>query len=96
VSRTSYPLGSLGANVTDVPEEASRLVAQAAPVVLVGEDAAALGEAVAAAPDRDGQECLLGVMVGDPRSPGTAAAAAEMAGELWPWARTAAGRGPGS
>jgi hypothetical protein len=96
VSRTSYPLGSLGAKVTDVPEEALRLVAQATPVVLVGEDAAALGEAVAGAPDRDGRECLLGVMVGDPSSPGTAAAAAEMAGELWPWARTAPGRSPGS
>ena len=63
MSRTSYPLGSLGAKVTDLPEEASRLVAQATPVVLVGEDAAALGEAVARAPDRDSQECLLGVMV---------------------------------
>jgi hypothetical protein len=74
--------------VTEVPEEAARLVAQGTPVVLVGEDAAALGEAVAGAQDRDSHERLLGVMVGGPSSPATAAAAAEMAGELWPWART--------
>jgi hypothetical protein len=74
--------------VTGAREEASRLVAEGLPVVLVGEDASALGEAVAAAPDGDGHERLLGVMVGDPSSPGTAAAAAEMAAELWPPVRT--------
>jgi hypothetical protein len=95
VSRTSYPFGSLGAKVTEVPEEAVRLVAQGTPVVLVGENAGALGEAVAGAHERDSHELLLGVMVGDLSSPGTATAAAEMAGELWPWARTArAGQAP--
>jgi len=89
VSPSSYPLGSLGAKVTESPAEASRLVAEGTPVVLLGKDAAALGEAVAGAADRDSHERLLGVMVGDPSSPGTGAAAAEMAGELWPWARTA-------
>ena len=92
MSRTSYPFGPLGAKETEVPEEAARLVAQGTPVVLVGEDAGALGEAVAAAQDRDSHERLLGVMVGGPTSPGTVAAAAEMAGELWPWARTAVPR----
>jgi hypothetical protein len=76
-------------------------VAQGTPVVLVGKGADALGEAVAGAQDRDSHERLLGVMVGDPSSPGTATAAAEMAGELWPWARTtlarpSPGRNPGS
>jgi hypothetical protein len=89
VVRTSYPLGSLGAKVTERRDEASRLVGEGMPVVLVGEDAAALGEAVAGAADRDSHERLLGVMVGGPSQPGTDAAAAEMAGELWPWARTA-------
>ena len=75
--------------MTDRAEVASRLAADGTPVVLVGEDAAALGEALVVAPDRDAHERLLGVMVGDPSGPATAAAAAEMAGELWPWARTA-------
>ena len=87
--------------MTEVPEEAARLVAQGTPVVLVGEDARALGQAVAGAQDRDSHERLQGVMVGDPTSPGTATAAAEMAGELWPWTRTglarsAPRRNPGS
>jgi hypothetical protein len=77
--------------VTEVPEEAARLVAQGTPVVLVAEDAGALGEALAGAQDRDSHERLLGVMVG-PSGPGTTAAAAEMAGELWPWASTALAR----
>ena len=89
VSRTSDPLGSLGAKVTDSAEAASGLAADGTPVVLVGEDAAVLGEALATAPDRDAHERLLGVMVGDPSGAATAAAAAEMAGELWAWARTA-------
>jgi len=89
VSRTSDPLGSLGAKVTDSAETASGLAADGTPVVLVGEDAAVLGEALATAPDRDAHERLLGVMVGDPSGAATAAAAAEMAGELWAWARTA-------
>jgi hypothetical protein len=92
VSRTSYPFGPIGAKVTEVPEEAARLVAQGTPVVLVGEDAGALGEAVAGAQDQGSHERLLGVMVGGPSSPATAAAAAEMAGELWPWARAAQSR----
>jgi hypothetical protein len=91
VSRTSYPFGSLGAKITECPGEASRLAAEGTPALLVGGDAAALGEVVAVAPDRDSHERLLAVMVGDPSSPGTAAAAAEMAGELWPWARAARG-----
>jgi hypothetical protein len=72
--------------VTESAEVASRLAAEGTPVVLVGEDAAALGEVLAGAPDRDNHERLIGVMVGDPSHPATAAAAAEMAGELWPWA----------
>jgi hypothetical protein len=75
--------------VTDSVEAASRLAADGTPVVLVGEDAAVLGEALAGAPDRDNHERLLAVMVGDPSGAATAAAAAEMASELWPWARTA-------
>jgi hypothetical protein len=75
--------------VTDNVETASALTAGGTAVVLVGEDAAVLGDALAGAPDRDAHERLLGVMVGDPSGPATAAAAAEMAGELWPWARTA-------
>jgi hypothetical protein len=89
VSSTSYPLGSVGAKVTESAEVASRVAAEGSPVVLVGEDAAALGEALAGAPDRDNHERLLAVMVGDPSRPATAVAAAEMAGELWPWARSA-------
>ena len=38
-------------------------------MVLVGADAAALGAVLAGAPDRDGHERLLAVMVGDPRDP---------------------------
>jgi hypothetical protein len=87
VSPTSYPLGSLGAKVTESAEVASRLAAGGTPVVLVGGDAVVLGEALAGAPDKDNHERLVGVMVGDPAHPATAAAAAEMAGELWPWAR---------
>jgi hypothetical protein len=82
-------LGSLGAKVTGKADQASRLVAEGEPVVLVGDDAAALGQALAGASDRDSHERLLAVMVGDRSDPGTAAAAVEMASELWPWARTA-------
>jgi hypothetical protein len=55
--------------------------------VLVGEDATSLGAVIAAAPDRDGRERLLAVMVGDPGDEGVWAAAMEMAAEL--------GAGPG-
>jgi hypothetical protein len=65
-------------------DEAARLVAEGTPAVLVGQDGQVLGEVVAAAQDQE--ERLLGVMVGDPAQPGVLAAAAEMAGELWPWA----------
>ena len=75
--------------MTDSAEAASGLAADGTPVVLVGEAAAVLGEALAAAPDRDAHERLRGVMGGDPSGAATAAAAAEMAGELWAWARTA-------
>jgi hypothetical protein len=90
VSRTSYPLGSLGAKVTESAEVAGESVAEGKPVVLVSEDAVALGEALAGAPDRGCHERFLAVMVGDPSGAATAAAAGEMAGELWPWARSAA------
>jgi hypothetical protein len=63
-------------------------VAEGTPVVLVGDEAGSLGEAVAGSPDAHSHERLLAVMVGDRADPATAAAAAEMAGELWPWART--------
>jgi len=54
--------------------------------VLVGGDAAALGEALRASQDSDRRERLLGVMVGDLADPAVTAASAEMAGELWRWA----------
>ena len=75
--------------MTDNAEVAGASVAEGKPAVLVGGDAVALGEALAGAPDRGSHERLLAVMVGDPSDAATAAAAAEMAGELWPWARTA-------
>ncbi len=56
--------------------------------MLVGKDAAALGEAVAG-PDQGRRERLLGVMVGDPADPAVALAAEEMAGELWQWINVA-------
>jgi hypothetical protein len=68
--------------VTDDPTVAASLAADGTPVVLVGADAAGLGAILAAAPDRDGREHLLAVMVGDPGDPAVAAAAAEMAAEL--------------
>ncbi|MGP8207573.1 MAG: hypothetical protein ACLQVK_16220 [Acidimicrobiales bacterium] len=68
--------------VTDDPTVAARLAAEGTPVVLVGADAAALGAVLATAPDRDGREHLLAVMVGGPGDPAVAAAAAEMAAEL--------------
>ena len=88
--------------VTDNREEAARLVASGAPVVLVGPDAEALGRAMAsegAAGARGGDtgsgvvvaggsagRCLLAVLVGDLSDPSVAAAAEEMAAELFPWA----------
>jgi hypothetical protein len=60
--------------------------------VLVGEDAEALGRACRGlsgrgGPPGAGRHRLMGVLVGDPASPAVAAAAAEMASELWQWAR---------
>lgn len=74
--------------MTKGPAGISGFVANLTPTVLVGADAARLGRVLSAVP-RDGQ-CLVGAMVGDPDDPVVAAAAAEMAGELWPWA------GPGT
>ena len=68
--------------VTDDPGAASRSVAEGMPAVLVGADAAGLGAVIAAAPDRDGRERLLAVMVGGPGDAAVRAAAAEMAAEL--------------
>ena len=88
--------------VTDNREEAARLVASGAPVVLVGPDAEALGRAMAsqgAVGARGGDSrsgvvaaggsagrCLLAVLVGDRSDPSVAAAAEEMAAELFAWA----------
>ena len=64
-------------------------MAERKPVVLVGEDAVALGRSPGwgTGPGIT-MSASSAVMVGDPSWPATAAAAAEMAGELWPWART--------
>jgi hypothetical protein len=80
--------------VTEQIQEAYEVVAGGTPTVLVGADGAALGTALAGAPDGQGRERLLGVMVGDPESAGTLAAAEEMARELWPWAKSVSGRTP--
>jgi hypothetical protein len=88
--------------VTDNREEAVRLVASGAPVVLVGPDAEALGRAMAshatasalggdsgagvAGAGGSAGRCLLAVLVGDLSDPSVAAAAEEMAAELFPWA----------
>jgi hypothetical protein len=85
-------LGPNGAKVSQDVAEAARLVTEGTPVVLVGEDAARLGEAVLASPDEAGHKRLLAVMVGDLSDSSVEAAAAEMASELWPWA---AQGGPG-
>lgn len=66
-------------------DEALRTVAAGSPVVLVAADAQSLGTLLAGAPDREQRERLLAVMVGDLGDPAVAAAAAEMAAELWPW-----------
>jgi hypothetical protein len=84
-------LGSPAAKVTVDAAEAARLVAEGTPTVLVGQDGQAVGEVVARAQDKD--ERLLGVMIGDPAQSGVLEAAAEMAGELWPWAGA---RSPGA
>ncbi|HTW07925.1 MAG TPA: hypothetical protein VME46_10460 [Acidimicrobiales bacterium] len=73
--------------MTSNPAEAARLVAGGTPVVLVGRDALALGAAALASADEQKRERLLAVLVGDPSDPVVMAAAAEMAAELWPWAR---------
>jgi hypothetical protein len=77
-------MGSPGAKVTSDYQEALRLVAEGTPVVLVGEDAASLGQRLSSAPDEASRERLLAVLVGEPADPAVAAAAQEMAGELWP------------
>jgi len=73
--------------VTSDPREASHYVAHKTPVVLVGGDAEEIGQLVAGSPDERERERFLGVMVGDPSSAEVLAAADEMAGELWQWAR---------
>jgi hypothetical protein len=77
--------------VTSDVHEAVRAVKEGRPVVLVGSDAAMLGEVVSSAPDRRAHDRLLAVVVGDPADPAVMLAADEMAGELWQWARS----GPG-
>ena len=95
VARRSYSVGSGAAKVTADLDEATRAVAEGAPIVLVGEDASVLGEALRQVPDLGRRELLLAVMVGDPADPAVMLAAQEMAGELWPWARAGdAGRRP--
>jgi hypothetical protein len=94
VARRFYPVGSgrakaHGAHVTADVGEAVRAVEAGMPVVLVGEDAAALGEAISSAPDRGRRERLLAVVVGDPADPAVVLAAEEMAGELWQWVKVA-------
>jgi hypothetical protein len=84
-------MGASRAEVTNDPDKAAKSVANGSPVVLVGPDAGALGAALATSPDRDRRERLLGVMVGEASDPAVMAAAAEMAGELWPWAGGGAG-----
>jgi hypothetical protein len=91
VARRSNPVGSRGAKVTSDLDEAIRAVESGTPVVLVGKDAAALGEAVSSAPDQERRERLLAVVVGDPDDPAVMLAAEEMAGELWQWASGGSG-----
>ena len=79
-------MATTGAKVTAHPAEASHLVAGGTPAVLVGEDAGALGRLLPGYPDEAGHQRLLALMVGDPADPAVAAAAHEMAAELWPWA----------
>ena len=55
-------------------------------MVLVTDDAERAGVLLVGAPDESSHTKLLGLMVGDPEDPRVQAAAAEMAGELWPWA----------
>lgn len=83
------------AQVTGDPDEALRAVEAGVPVVLVGQDAAGLGEAVSTAPDQGRREKLLAVVVGDPNDPAVMLAAEEMAGELWQWASRDEGRQAG-
>jgi hypothetical protein len=77
--------------VTGDVGEAFHAVEAGMPVVLVGQDAAALGEAVSSAPDQGRRERLLAVVVGDPDDPAVMLAAEEMAGELWQWVSDAGG-----
>lgn len=94
MARRFYPLGSgraraQRAQVTADVGEAVRAVEAGMPVVLVGKDAAALGEATSSAPDQGRRERLLAVVVGDPADPAVVLAAEEMAGELWQWINVA-------
>jgi len=91
VARPSYPVGEAIAKVVAAPEEASRLVAHGTPSVLVGPDARLLGQLLRDAPDEGARDRLLGVMVGDPEAGDVHAAAQEMAGELWQWAKKPGG-----
>jgi hypothetical protein len=79
-------VGSGRARVTCDVDEAAGAVARGAPVVLVGKDAAVLGEAVCSSADQGSRERLLAVVVGDPDDPAVMLAAQEMAAELWQWA----------
>ena len=82
-------MGSLPAEVTNDCRKAAKLAAEGSPVVLVASGPAMLAGALAASADRGGRERFLAVMVGDLADPSVAAAAAEMAAELWPWAERA-------
>lgn len=84
----SYSLGREGAKVTSDPAEAASKVEAGLPVVLVLPDTTALAEFLRSSPDQDRRERPLGVMVGDLSEPEVAVAAAEMASELWLWARS--------
>jgi hypothetical protein len=84
MARSSYTVGAGPAKVTVRPAEALAAVEAGSPVVLVGPDSGALGAVVRGAADRHGRERLLAAMVGDPDDPAVAAAAQEMAAELWP------------
>jgi hypothetical protein len=82
-------MGSSAVTVTKVPAVAGQLVAQGTPVVLVGPDADALGQVLAAVPEGAGAG-LLCVMVGDPDDAQVWGAAEEMATELGGRSRQAA------
>ena len=84
MARRSYTVGAPEAKATADPAAARAAVEAGRPVVLVAADAAELGAAVSASPDRGGPRLLLATLVGDPDDPAVIAAAQEMAAELWP------------